>query len=240
MQTSERPPTDHTRTYTQTEAAKACGITQRALVDRKGKTGYLTKLHKCFPGRHFPTVAIGSIKNQSEIRLTAKGVEELKDLIQHVSPEPPELDTERNPTYDPSGKVIKRKCSPFYTLNQYSQFIWFKEGIDGAAELARLEQISSTPDAETIDAAFVEAESAYSGAIVSIDHTVEPIETAFELLEQIDSSFWQELERRAEVGYKQGTLLKSVELKARAKAESDREKQYQEQAKNVASRRGFS
>lgn len=237
MQTQQRPPTDPNRTYTQTESARACGITQRALIDRGGRVGYLTKLHKCFPGRHFADIAVGSIKNQSEIRLTAKGVEELKALIQNISPEPPELDTEGNLQFDPSGKVVKRKCSPAYVLNQYAEFVWFKEGFDGAAELSRLEQINNAPDAETIDAAFVEAEHAETGSIVSIDHTAEPIEAAFEMLEEIDSMFFEEIKRRAEVGYKQGALLKSVELKARAKAESDREKQYNERAKNVASRR---
>lgn len=233
MQTSERPPTDTNRTYTQTEAARACGVTQRALVDRGSKVGYLTKLHKCFPGRHFPLVAVGSVLNQSEVRLTAKGVEELKDLIQNISPEPPELDVERNPVFDTSGKVRKRKCSPAQTLNQYAEFIWFKEGIDGAAELARLEQINDAPGAETIDAAFVEAEK----AIISIDQTSEPIEQVFDQLEQIDSMFFEELKRRADVGYKQGVLLKTVELKARTQGEIDREEHYYKRSKNVASRR---
>jgi hypothetical protein len=236
MRTEERPIKDPTRTYTQTDAAKLCGVTQRTLVDRPGKIGYLTKLFRCFPGRHFSSVAVGSIKNQSELRLTVKGVEELRDLIQGISPEPPLLDESRNLTFDENGKVVKRRQSPI-SLNQYCEFVWFREGIDGSLELKRWEQQESIPSNEAIEAAFVEAEQIESGAIVSIEHTVEPIETAFELLEQIDSNFWEEVERRAAVGYKQGVLLKSVELKARAKGESDHERQYNERAKNVASRK---
>jgi hypothetical protein len=236
MRTEERPIKDPTQTYTQTDAAKLCGVTQRTLVDRPGKIGYLTKLFRCFPGRHFSSVAVGSIKNQSELRLTVKGVEELRDLIQGISPEPPLLDESRNLTFDENGKVVKRRQSPI-SLNQYCEFVWFREGIDGSLELKRWEQQESIPSNEAIEAAFVEAEQIESGAIVSIEHTVEPIETAFELLEQIDSNFWEEVERRAAVGYKQGVLLKSVELKARAKGESDHERQYNERAKNVASRK---
>lgn len=236
MRTEERPLKDHQQTYTQTDAAKLCGVTQRTLVDRPGKIGYLTKLFKCFPGRHFSLVCLGSILNQSELRLTQKGVEELKELIQSISPEPPLLGENRSLTYNADGKVAKRRQSPI-PLNQYCEFVWFREGIDGSGELKRWEQQESAPTQETIDAAFVEAEQVETGAIVSIDDTVEPIETALELLEQIDSGFWEEVERRAAVGYKQGVLLKSVELKARAKGESDHEKQYNERAKNVASRK---
>lgn len=233
MQTDQRPSTNHTQTYTQTDAAKLCGITQRALVDRPGRTGYLSKLHQCFPGRHFASVAVGSFENQSEIRLTCKGVEELKDLIQMLSPEPPQLDDSKNPTYDPLGKVVKLKRSPTYTLNQYAEFVWFREGIDGSKELEKMERDRTRPTPETIDAAEVEAES----GIITIDCTTEPIEATFDRIELMDNSFWGEVKRRAESGYQQGRFLKTVELDARTKGESDLESEYYQRSKNVASRK---
>lgn len=235
MQTKERPPTDPQQTYTQTEAAKLCGVTQRSLVDRTGKRGYLSKLHQCFPGKHFKSVAIGSIKNQSSIRLTTKGVEELRDLIQALSPEPPVL-VDGSPTYDSAGKVIKRKQSP-HTLNQYAEYVWFKEEIDGSKELAIIEQNDLQPTQETIDAAAIEEEKASKGELVHIDQTSEPIEFVWEQIEEMDGSFWQEAERRAKAGYQQGRFLKSIELKAMTQGESDLGKEYYERSKKVASRK---
>lgn len=232
MQTQQRPPTDQ-RTFTQTEAARLCGITQRTLVEREGKIGYLTKLHQCFPGRHFTLVAVGSIENQSEIRLTCKGVEELRELIQMLSPEPPQLDEGKNPTHDSLGKVIKLKRSPTYTLNQYAEFVWFKEGFDGACELEKQERDRVRPTPETIDAAAIEAES----QIITIDCTTEPIESTYDRIELMDNNFWGEVKRRAEAGYQQGRFLKTIELDARTKGESDLESEYYQRSKNVASRK---
>jgi hypothetical protein len=231
MQTEERPQTNHEKTYTQTEAARLCGVTQRVLVNRDGRIGYLSKLHQCFPGRHFSEVAVGSIENQRELQFTSKGVEELRDLIQSISPEPPILNEKRKPTYDSNGKVIKKRQTPML-LNQYAEYVWFKEGIDGAGELKLLQQ-PAPPTLETIEAAVVEEES----GIVQVDNPTELIETAFDQLEQIDSNFWGEVDRRLSAGYQQGIFLKSIELKARAKGESDREQEYYKQAKNVATRR---
>lgn len=235
MQTKERPPTDPPQTCTQTEAAKLCGVTQRSLVDRTGKRGYLSKLHQCFPGKYFKSVAIGSIKNQSSIRLTTKGVEELRDLIQALSPEPPVL-LDGRPTYDSLGKVVKRKQSP-HTLNQYAEYVWFKEEIDGSNELSIIAQHESQPTQETIDAAAIEEEQVLSGSVVHINQTDEPIELAYEQIEAMDSNFWEEAERRAISGYQQGRFLKSIELKARTQAEFDLENDHSQRSKNVASRK---
>lgn len=234
MQTTSRPLTDPQQTYTQTEAAKLCGVTQRSLVDRPGKKGYLSKLHQCFPGKYFESVAIGSTLNQSSVKLTAKGVEELKDLIQALSPEPPVL-VDGKLTYDPFGKVIKRKQSP-RTLNQYAEFIWFSEQIDGSQELSIIAANDLQPSQEIIDLRAIEDESG-SHELVHIDQTSEPIEIAWEQIEEMDSSFWQEAERRANKGYQQGRFLKSIELKAMTQGESDLGKEYYERSKKVASRK---
>lgn len=236
MQTKERPPTDHSSTYTQTEAAKLCGVTQRSLVDRPGRKGYLTKLHQCFPGKHFSKVATGPIENQTAIKLTSIGVTELRDLIQALSPEPPAL-VDGRPTYHADGKVIKVKRSPTHTLSEYAEFIWFKEGFDGSTELQEIAKNNSTPNAETIEAACVEAEAVSAGQLVTVDHTSEPVELAWEQIEEMDSNFWQEAERRASRGYQQGRFLKSIELKAMTQGESDLSREYYERSKKVASRK---
>jgi hypothetical protein len=233
MTTEERPQSNHTQTYTQTDAARLCGITQRALVARDGRTGYLTKLHQCYPGRYYSLVCVGSFSRQSEIRFTVKGVEELRDLIQALSPEPPLLDDDKKPTYDPTGKVLKAKKSPAYTLNQYAEFVWFREGIDGAEEVQKLERDRVAPTAQTIQAAAVQEEA---GAL-TIHSTSEPAEVIFDRLEQMDSSFWEEVKRRAEEGYQQGRFLKTIEVEARTKGEFDVENDYYGRSKNVASRK---
>ncbi len=158
------------------------------------------------------------------------------DLIQALSPEPPLL-IEGRPTHDVSGKVVKTRRQPTHSLVEYAEFIWFKEAFDGSAELQEIENNKNIPKSETIDAAFVEAEAVSGGELVTVDATSEPIEAIIDDINEMDSMFWEEAERRAVAGYQQGKFLKSIELKARTQAESDTEKDYFQRSKNVASRK---
>lgn len=239
MQTQSRPNQDPNRTYSQTDAAAMVGVSQRVLVDRGKKKGYLPKLYHCFPGQFWQMVAVGSIADQSKIRLTSKGVEELRDLIQNCSPEPPHLDELHQPIRE-NGAVVKlRLSSPRCTLQQYAESVWFLNGIDGAAEHKRLEleQVRS-PSTEQIQEQSVDAELVDTGEIITVSGSSgSAIERVFEGLECIDNDFWLELERRKQQGKLQGRLLKAVELQARVEGEVELESEYLERSKQIANRR---
>lgn len=239
MQTPSRPHQDPTRTYSQTEAAALVGVSQRVLVDRGKKKGYLPKLYHCFPGQFWQLVAVGSITEQSKIRLTSKGIEELRDLIQNCSPEPPQLDGSKQPIRE-NGAVVKlRLPSPRCTLQQYAESAWFLNGIDGAAEHKRLElELLRSPSSEQIREHSIDAELVDSGEIVSVSGSSgSAIERVFDGLECIDNDFWLELERRKQQGKLQGRLLKAVELQARVEGEVELESEYLERAKQIANRK---
>ncbi|NJN11684.1 MAG: hypothetical protein HC815_28420 [Richelia sp. RM1_1_1] len=230
---------DPEKTYSQTEAAVMSGVTQRTLVDRGSKRGYLSKLYHCFPGQFWELVAVGSLKDQSKIRLTQKGVEELKELIQNLSPEPPFLDSDRHPIRE-NGSVVKmRLASPKCTLDKYAESVWFLNQIDGAGEHHQLNlEQSRKPTPEKISQTTIEAELVESGEMVTVSGSSgSAIEQVFEALECMDSGFWSELERRRDQGKLQGRLLKAVELKSRTEGEAELETEYLNRVKEVANKR---
>ena len=227
------PTTDNEQTYTQTEAAKICGVTQRVLVDRNSRQGYLSKLYHCFPGKYFPLIVEGDIKNQKKCRLTHKGVIELNNLIQAISPEPPDLDDNRNLQYSADGKVLKKKLPrPSCTLNQYAEFIWESQNIDGAAEHRQKEK----PTPEIIEAAFVQDENFESSDSIILN-TENSLTEIFQSIEEGNLSFSDELERRALVGYQQGRMLAVVEIGSREKGEKSVRKEWEKAVKNQSSRK---
>lgn len=224
MQTQERPPTNRNQTYSQTDAAVACGVSQRALVDRNGKKGYLGKLYYCFPGQYWELVAVGELKEQEKVRLTTRGVEELRELIQALSPEPPLLDDNKKPVKE-NGKVVKVRGVPKYTLVEYAESIWFVHQIDGAGEHRRFLQEESqkcAPTREQSEAIALEAELVETGAIVSIDGSAENwLELAFTQLDQNNIQFWNDLDQAYESGKLQGRLLAAAQLKGMTEGQSE-------------------
>jgi len=227
------PFADNQQTYSQTEAAKLCGVTQRVLVDRDGRPGYLSKLYKCFPGQFFQLVVDGNIENQKKCRFTSKGVTELKNLIQAISPEPPDLDENRNLQHDSNGKVVKKKLPrPSCTLGQYAEFIWESQAFDGGAEHMK----SEAPTPEVVEAAFIQDASFDNSNSSAITNTEDLIAGIFQMTSDADQSFIAELSRRAHVGFQQGRMLAATEIGSREKGEATVRKEWEETVKNQRSR----
>ena len=238
MNTQSEPNKDPIKTYSQTEAAAAAGVTQRALADRGKKQGYLSKLNYCFPGQFWRLVAVGSI-GESRLRLTHKGVKELKELIQNLSPEPPHLDDNREPIRE-NGAVLKlRLNAPRCTLAQYAESVWFLNKFDGKGEHQRIElKELRSQDSEKISQETVEAELVDSGEIISVSSSSgSSIEHIFEALEVQNSNFWSELDRRRKMGKLRGRLLASAELEAQVNGELELQTEFLNQSKKVASQR---
>lgn len=228
------PNADSEQTYSQTEAARACGVTQRVLVDRGGRSGYLSKLHYCFPGEYFHLVVEGSIENQKKCRLTSKGVAELRNLIQAISPEPPSLDENRELQYNANGKVLKKKLpQPISSLEDYAEFIWESQNIDGAFEHSK----EADPSPEVIEAAFLQEESFEDSNSSAITNTEELISGIFQMANEADKAFTAELSRRAQVGFQQGRMLAAVEIGGREKGEETIRKAWEKTVKNQSSRK---
>ena len=239
MHTQSEPNKDPSKTYSQTDAAAAAGITQRALVNRGNKQGYLSKLYYCFHGQFWKKVAVGSIDESSKVRFTQKGVEELKELIQNLSPEPPQLDENRNPIRE-NGAVIKlRLDAPRCKLSQYAESVWFLNQFDGKGEHQRIElKKMRSQTSEKNSQEVIEAELVDSGEIISVSGSSGiAIEQVYEALEVQDSNFWNELERRRRLGKLQGRLLKSIELQSQTEGELELEKEYLNQREKIANQR---
>ena len=195
-------------------------------------------MYYCFPGQFWILVATGSIDEQSKIRFTQKGIEELKELIQNLSPEPPQLDEERQPIRE-NGSVIKlRLDAPKCKLSQYAESVWFLNEFDGKGEhQLELEQKRSQTR-EKISQEVIEAELVDSGEIISVSSSSgSAIEQVYDALEVQDSNFWEELERRRNLGKLQGRLYKSVELQAQTEGEIELETEYLNQRKKIANQR---
>jgi hypothetical protein len=236
MNTPIDPPPNPTKTYSQTDAAALVGVSQRALVDRDKKRGWLTKLNYCFPGYLWELVAVGSLEEQRKVRLTEVGVKELRDIIQACSPEPPTLDAELSPVRE-NGAVVKiRLPCPRYTLADYAQTLWFLQQIDGAGEHERLKlQAIRNAAPEQVECAAVEAELMDSGEIVSVQGSAEGLlDSAFEFLSESDRNFWDELNRRKQQGKLMGRLLGAATLSGMAEGEQEVQNQYYEKSVHVA------
>lgn len=239
MDTQQQPPPNPNRTFSQSDAAAIAGVSQRALVDRGNKKGYLPKLYYCFPGKFWELVAVGSMEEQRSLRLTSKGVEELKALIQNLSPEPPQLDDEGNVIRENGAVLKKRLPCPNYTLKQYAEYVWFSHQFDGAAEHQRIElEKKRKPDCDRTSQQAIDAELVDSGEIVSVNGSAEGlISSAFEYLSESDRIFWTEVERRKEQGKLMGRMLAAVTLAGMSEGEEEVTKEYYQKSGNVAQKR---
>lgn len=226
-------------TYSQTDAAALCGVSQRSLVERGKKRGYLSKLYHCFPGQFWGMVATAPITEPSKIRLTAMGVTELSSLIQNCSPEPPQLDSESRPIREHGAVVKVRLAAPKYRLEEYAESVWFLHQIDGAGEHQRLQlEAKRKLEPEQLQIEQVEAELVDSGELVTVSGSSEGLlSSAFEFLSESDRMFWEECERRKHQGKLMGRMLAGVTLAGMAEGEAEATQEYYAKSQKVATKK---
>lgn len=175
--------------YSQNYAANEVGVTQKQLSDRDG-IGWITKLKTyCFPGEYQSRILA------TDGNLNDKGITELSDLIQHVSPQPPELNENGKPKRDERGKVIKQVIpQPKRTLEEHGRIVREREQIPHEAFEEYQYQLKSQEkviEAELLaDQNFIEDQLASAGLLVRIEDTEDLSAQIFSNVEKSDTDFW--------------------------------------------------